>query len=430
MIRLTRFSPIALLALAVLISTAGCKSNQNAATSGQSATPDSSSDPAAANLAPAATSDTQASTAPAASSAQSAPAPAQSAPAPAPAPAESAPGATESNASVSNLPVATDDDTSYGATPVATAPEPPPAIPEYQQPPAPADDYLWTPGYWNYASAGYYWVPGVWVQAPYQGALWTPGYWGYYHSRYSFFHGYWGPHIGFYGGVNYGFGYGGAGYQGGYWNRGHFAYNRAVNNINISVIHNVYEYKVVTNNNVRVSFNGGPGGLQVRARPAELVAAFREPHAPPMRAQMTVEHTASINRSAFVSANQGHPTNAAIDKPLAADRDVHPVPPPAPRFTPPGRSDLHPGPGPAHNAQPVRPAERPTPRAEAAPRAGHPVQPRTEERPAPHAAPHPQASQPRPQEHPAAHPATHPAAKPAAHEPGKPAPKHEDEHPR
>jgi hypothetical protein len=52
-------------------------------------------------------------------------------------------------------------------------------LPDYEQPPAPGDDYLWTPGYWAYASMGYYWVPGVWVQAPYEGALWTPGYWGF-----------------------------------------------------------------------------------------------------------------------------------------------------------------------------------------------------------------------------------------------------------
>jgi hypothetical protein len=87
-------------------------------------------------------------------------------------------------------------------------------------------------------------VPGVWVEAPYQGALWTPGYWGYTHNHYGFFHGYWGPHIGFYGGVNYGFGYVGTGYQGGYWNSGHFYYNRAVNNINVSIVHNVYEHPV------------------------------------------------------------------------------------------------------------------------------------------------------------------------------------------
>ena len=55
----------------------------------------------------------------------------------------------------------------------------PPALPVYVQPVAPADGYLWQPGYWAYAPEGYYWVPGVWVQPPMVGVLWTPGYWGW-----------------------------------------------------------------------------------------------------------------------------------------------------------------------------------------------------------------------------------------------------------
>jgi hypothetical protein len=77
--------------------------------------------------------------------------------------------------------------------------------------------------------------------------------------------GYWGPHIGFYGGVNYGFGYGGVGYEGGYWNNGVFAYNRTVNNFGGVSITNVYNKTVIVNNNVsRTSFNGGAGGTTVR----------------------------------------------------------------------------------------------------------------------------------------------------------------------
>jgi hypothetical protein len=417
--RLTRLSPFALLALAVLLSTAGCKSNPNAADTSQTAATDSSSDPATANLAPVSTTPAPAASAPAASSDQSA----QS--------STSTASTVDTSANVADLPTATEDDTSYGQTPVDTAPQPPPPLPDYQQPAAPGDDYLWTPGYWNYASAGYYWVPGVWVQAPYQGALWTPGYWGIVHGRYGFFHGYWGPHIGFYGGINYGFGYVGTGYQGGYWKTGHFFYNRTVNNINVTVVHNVYEYKVVTNNNVRVSFNGGPGGITVRARPAELVAAFREPHAPPMHAQVEIEHTASINKAAFISVNHGRPTAVVIEKPLMADRDVRPVPPPA-RYQPvmqqhgavearpnaaqpmrgpePGRPEARPNAAPPQrNNEPARPAERPVPRAEPTP--------------------HPQANQPRPEERPAPHANT--PAKPAPQKPGKPEPpKRENEHPQ
>ena len=42
---------------------------------------------------------------------------------------------------------------------------------------------------------------------PTQRALWTPGYWGWGEGGYLWHTGYWGRHVGFYGGVNYGFGY-------------------------------------------------------------------------------------------------------------------------------------------------------------------------------------------------------------------------------
>ena len=104
------------------------------------------------------------------------------------------------------------------------------------------------------APYGYYWVPGVWVEPPYVGGLWTPGYWGFYGGRYLFYPGHWGLHMGWYGGINYGFGYVGFGYEGGYWNGGHFFYNRVYNNINGRGVHNVYSYRanVRVNNNVRV----------------------------------------------------------------------------------------------------------------------------------------------------------------------------------
>src|ERR1700726_4025946 len=102
----------------------------------------------------------------------------------------------------------------------------PPALPVYEQPICPGAGYLWTPGYWAYGDDGYYWVPGTWVVAPTVGFLWTPGYWGWGGGGYFWHAGYWGPHVGFYGGVNYGFGYVGVGYLGGGWEGGHFAYNR------------------------------------------------------------------------------------------------------------------------------------------------------------------------------------------------------------
>ena len=83
----------------------------------------------------------------------------------------------------------------------------PPVIPVYEQPVCPEPGLLWTPGYWAYGEAGYFWVPGVWVQPPSVGLLWTPGYWAFEGPVYIWHAGYWGPHVGFYGGVNYGFGY-------------------------------------------------------------------------------------------------------------------------------------------------------------------------------------------------------------------------------
>jgi chorismate mutase len=192
----------------------------------------------------------------------------------------------------------------------------PPALPVYTQPLCPGDGYLWTPGYWAYGPAGYYWVPGVWVQPPGVGLLWTPGYWGWGGSAYLFHAGYWGPHVGFYGGVNYGFGFGGVGYEGGYWNNGHFAYNRAVNNVNVTNIHNVYNKTVVVNNitNNRVSYNGGNGGLQARAG-AQEQAAMRENHMQPTGNQIQHQQFAAQDRGQLASANGGRPMTAAARTP-------------------------------------------------------------------------------------------------------------------
>ena len=126
------------------------------------------------------------------------------------------------------------EDTSYGQ-PELDATKPPPPLPEYSQPECPGDGYLWTPGYWSYASGGYYWVPGAWARPPQVGFLWTPGYWGFSGGQYRYHNGYWGQHIGYYGGINYGFGYVGVGYQGGYWSGDRFNYNRSVNNVNITM---------------------------------------------------------------------------------------------------------------------------------------------------------------------------------------------------
>ena len=144
---------------------------------------------------------------------------------------------------------------------------------------------------------------------PDQGALWTPGYWGFHSGRYGFIQGSWGRYVGFYGGVNYGFGYAGIGYQGGYWHGNQFAYNREVNNFGSVRVENVYNRTVVINRTVinnRVSYNGGPQGIGMRPTPAQI-AAFRTPHAPPMSAQLELRRTAATNRAQFAAVNHGRP---------------------------------------------------------------------------------------------------------------------------
>ncbi len=187
---------------------------------------------------------------------------------------------------------------------------PPPALPVYTQPLCPGPGYIWTPGYWSYGPNGYYWVPGVWVAAPAPGMLWTPPYWGWSGTAYVFHAGYWGPHIGFYGGVNYGFGYSGLGYEGGYWRNGAFAYNRAVNNIDVVKVTNVYSKTVIVNNN-RVSYNGGNGGLQVRATEREMVA-IREEHYQPTVNQVSHEQAMRADRNQWASVNGGRPHTMAM----------------------------------------------------------------------------------------------------------------------
>ena len=192
-------------------------------------------------------------------------------------------------------------------------------MPDYDQPQDPGDDYIWTPGYWAWSPYGYYWVPGAWVEAPYEGALWTPGYWGYSNNVYGFYPGYWGQYVGYYGGIDYGFGYIGYGYQGGYWGGGHFNYNRSFNNMNGSRARYIYNHPASNDQRgSRVSYNGGSGGLHVRARPAEL-AALHQQHTPRMGAQIQNERTASTNRAQFASVNHGRPASLAVARPLAAD---------------------------------------------------------------------------------------------------------------
>jgi len=201
----------------------------------------------------------------------------------------------------------------------------PPPLPVYEQPICPGDGYIWTPGYWAYDSDfdDYYWVPGTWVVAPEIGFLWTPAYWGWGGDRFVFYDGYWGPLVGFYGGVNYGFGYFGVGFEGGRWDNGHFFYNRAVSNVNVTEIHNVYNTTVnVRETENRVSYNGGEGGINARPS-AQEEAAARERHLRPVAAQTQHMQQARSDPQQRASVNGGKPEIAATPKPGAfKDRGV------------------------------------------------------------------------------------------------------------
>ena len=185
----------------------------------------------------------------------------------------------------------------------------PPVLPVYVQPEIPGPGYIWQPGYWAYGLDGYYWVPGTWVLPPRVGLLWTPGYWGWTDGAYFWHVGYWGPHVGFYGGVAYGFGYTGVGFFGGYWNNGVYMYNRSVNNV--TIIHNTYTKTVVNNVTVNnVSYNGGSGGITAQPTAEERMAA-KDAHIAPTAAQMRHEHAASTNQGLRASVNHGRPQVAA-----------------------------------------------------------------------------------------------------------------------
>jgi hypothetical protein len=120
----------------------------------------------------------------------------------------------------------------------------PPPVPDEDQPTLSQDGSLWTPGYWYWRDHGYVWIPGAWVQPPRVGALWTPAYWGFTGTVFVFHPGYWGPRVGFYGGVNYGYGYFGNGYTGGHWVGNAFVYNSATNHVNPGVAHHMYAESV------------------------------------------------------------------------------------------------------------------------------------------------------------------------------------------
>ena len=229
----------------------------------------------------------------------------------------------------------------------------PPPLPLYAQPPIPGDGYIWTPGYWAWdpSSGDYIWVPGTWVMPPGVGLLWTPGYWAFIGGGYRWHGGYWGPRVGYYGGINYGYGYVGNGYAGGRWDGGRFRYNTAVNNIPSGRVRDVYRTPVPQRPTHQESFNGGNSPW----------------NRPP---------TASERR--FDSTQHGSPTPAQVDHqqrafgvPEQRMGNNHGVPPTAATPRPGGFGDPqveHVRSAPQMRAQPVR--DGPAPGRDARPQGG------------------------------------------------------------
>jgi hypothetical protein len=323
--------------------------------------------------------------------------------------------------------------------------QPPPELPYDAPPPCPQPNYIWTPGYWAFGFAGFFWVPGTWVEAPQTGYLWTPGYWGWQNGYYGWNPGYWAPSVGFYGGVNYGGGYYGNGYAGGRWHGNQFQYNTAVAPVNPTYVHATYVNRAVIVNpgGARVAYNGGRGGLGVRPTSTQLAVAHLR-HLPPPAAQVQHVQVAAQNRNFLASVNHGHPAVLSVARPLtttakpagfapirAQDRAAAPAAakrlqaaavarpaapaaarPPAPAYHPAAPAAARPAAPAYHPAAPAAPAYHP-PAAAARPAAPayHP--------PAAAARPAAPAYHPAPVQRPAA-PAYHPAA-PAAARPAAPA---------
>jgi hypothetical protein len=252
----------------------------------------------------------------------------------------------------------------------------PPPIPVYEQPPVPAPNYIWQPGYWAWGSYGYYWVPGTWVPAPQPNYLWTPGYWGWNNGGFAWNAGFWALAVGFYGGINYGAGYYGNGYVGGQWADDAFRYNTAVTRVDTTTITNVYVDKtvIVERSAPTVSYNGGPSGLQAHPSPEQLEVAHAT-HLPMTALQVEHVQAAAQDRRLLATVNHNTPPITAVSKPLSAS--THPegfVPvtesdrvKPAARAVPAYHAPV-PAAAPRYVAPVRTPAPRPVPQYHTAPR--------------------------------------------------------------
>jgi hypothetical protein len=205
---------------------------------------------------------------------------------------------------------------------VSAAAAPPPLPAEETQPVAADAGSYWTSGFWYWGGTAYVWVPGAWRRPPAVGLLWTPPYWSFADGRYLFHPGYWGPHVGFYGGINYGFGYFGSGYAKGVAGPA----GRSL-----------------------VSYNGGPGGTTALPNAQEAVAAT-EAHVPatvlraraatrvassprPVRTAAPVQHVAAAQAAAAQAAatHAAATQAAAIKEPAETEAQGSPSVAPRPK---------------------------------------------------------------------------------------------------
>jgi hypothetical protein len=195
----------------------------------------------------------------------------------------------------------------------------PPPLPAYNLPPCPDQNLVWVPGYWGWFQNNYYWVPGAWVEPPFAGAMWTPSYWSWSHhvfTMYTWHSGYWSYHVGYYGGVNYGYGYGGFGYSGGVWHGGLFAYNLEIVPVDNRWVRETFrdpglvDRGYIDRNN-HSGFNGGPGGVDYHISPEEQ-AVEHEKHWEPTAFQVQYETGIRSDQTYWYNTNHGQPAPAQL----------------------------------------------------------------------------------------------------------------------
>ena len=225
--------------------------------------------------------------------------------------------------------------------------------------------------------AGYYWILAPGVRSLLRRPL-DPRLLGLCHNRLGFHRGFWGPHIGFYGGINYGFGYTGVGYHGGYWRGNNFYYNRSVNRVNTNITTSTTAPSSSTTSTASPTTAAEAASPTDHGQPRSKPCAAREPRPCPLRSSTSAKQ--HKNRQQFYNVNRGRPAMVAAPRPIAAQPGfTHPNP-----GNRPGQPDVRPG-------QEVRPGQ---PETRARPTG---ISPGTRQPPAnPTGSPWPTGSPPRP----------------------------------